>query len=480
MLDSWSPYSPREEITLIRNKLESVDVRAKSVVASEEAIETAIYAMGEKAERYLSDISYGIEAGLEALAAAFEWGMAEVVYHLELQRKELKKIVEILEAPLETQARELRHRAEFAHRNNWIDEALMDFLEAESKNYADFTIHQSLGNIYLRKNDLTKALEYYEKAAKYARPHSSYYTSYALWHLGQVKYLQGEIGSAYEATKEATRLQPHLVQALYDHARYCALFTKEEESMANLREAIEIDRNYSLKALTDESFANMGEALRALLETFRQEAKRRAQNTLNVCHECLRLAADIDSDFKWHPAETNLRWLEEKVRNVEALIKKDSYFDFLDAEKLASYIRDDFVDKATRWLRSQIEIASNQIKDSESSIYDAQASLGRGLRFNWGAWGCGTAILGWPLLTMLLFGFTYELIGLHEDTAWPIALIGGILSAVFVLLLAYALTHGKHRSKYEQIIQSNSRKRQTLQNELSQLNSLYERVERLS
>jgi len=262
-----------EEISLIRNKLESIEARAKSVVASEEAIETALSTMGEKAERYLSDISYGLSAGLEALGAAFEWGIAEVVYHLELQREELKRIVEILEAPLETQAKELRRRAEFAHGNDWIDEALADFLEAEKKNYTDFTIHQSLGNIYLRKNHLNKAQEYYEKAAKYAHPHSSYYAAYALWHLGRVRCLQGNNSAAYEATKEATRLQPGLVQALYEHARHCALLMKEEESMSNLREAVEIDRNYSLKALTDEGFLQTQEALRALLESLSQETR---------------------------------------------------------------------------------------------------------------------------------------------------------------------------------------------------------------
>ncbi len=237
------------EISVIRNKLESIDARAKSIVAGEEAIQTALSTMGEKSERYLSDISYGLESGLEGLAAAFQWGIAEIVYHLELQSEELQRIVEVLEAPLETQAKELRRRAEFAHGNGWIDEALADFLEAEKKNYADFTIHQSLGNIYLGKNDLIKAQEYFEKAAKYARPHSSYYTAYALWHLARVKYQQGDISAAYEATKEATRIEPGLVQALYDHARHCALLMKQEESMSNLRKAIEIDRNYSLKAL---------------------------------------------------------------------------------------------------------------------------------------------------------------------------------------------------------------------------------------
>lgn len=48
---------------------------------------------------------------------------------------------------------------------------------------------------------------------------------------------------------------------------------KEEESMSNLREAVEIDRNYSLKALTDEGFLQTQEALRALFESLSQETR---------------------------------------------------------------------------------------------------------------------------------------------------------------------------------------------------------------
>lgn len=489
--------STREEIALIRNKLESIDACGKSVVASEEAIQTALSTMGQQAERYLSDISYSLEAGLEALGAAFEWGIAELVYQLELQREELERIVEILEAPLETQAKELRRRAEFAHGNDWIDEALADFLEAEKKNYADFTIHQSLGNIYLRKSDLTKAEEYYEKAVKYARPRSSYYTAYALWHLGRVRCLQGNIGAAYEATKEATRVEPGLVQALYDHARHCALLMKEEESMSHLREAIEIDRNYSLKALTDESFAKVAQALGVLLEALRQEAKQRALEALEDCHECLRLTADMDSDFKWHPWEKYRRVqekkgeelkalieetyrrepeeegeeleelieeryeLEEKVRDlealiegrygpeedvrkVEALIRRDSYFEFLDAEKLGSYIRDDFVDQAKRWLKSQIDRVSEQIKDRQYSIDAARRRLAEGGRPTYGEFeyqGSGDAGCLWPII-------------------WPF----------------YAFKCYRIRQECQHIIQSRSRERQTLQGELAQLNSLYARA----
>ena len=52
----------------------------------------------------------------------------EVIDRLDLQSQALEAIKEILERPLDTQAKELRKRAEVAYLNNWIDEAEMGLI----------------------------------------------------------------------------------------------------------------------------------------------------------------------------------------------------------------------------------------------------------------------------------------------------------------------------------------------------------------
>ena len=126
--------------------------------------------------------------------------MGTVLWKLELQHATLRNILATLQAPLDTQAKELRSRAEDAYANGWYDEALTDLLESEQKNYQDFAVHQAIGNIYLyyrQPADLDKAREYYLKAAKYAAPRS-------VPHAAFVCYLQKDDRAAIENARRAS------------------------------------------------------------------------------------------------------------------------------------------------------------------------------------------------------------------------------------------------------------------------------------
>jgi tetratricopeptide (TPR) repeat protein len=166
-----------------------------------------------------------------------------------MQTETLTGILKVLQAPLDTQAKELRRRAERAYTNGWIDDALEDFLESEKKNRYDFTVHLSLGNIYLfHKRDPKKALEYYGKAAKYAEPYSPYHAALALLHIGLIRYLQGDFQKAYEATSKALKISPTFFEAHYQHAQYCAILGKHDEAIKHLKIAIRGNRYYCVKA----------------------------------------------------------------------------------------------------------------------------------------------------------------------------------------------------------------------------------------
>ncbi len=162
----------------------------------------------------------GIVDGIEGLASMFEWGFAELVWQLEHQREILKNILRVLQAPLDTQAKELRRRAEKAYKNGWIDDALEDFLKSEKKNKYDFAVHISLGHIhFFEKKNPETALKYYEKAVKYATPVSLYHASFALLHTGLIKYLQGCFQEAYEAALKAKELYTNLYEAHFQCAQ---------------------------------------------------------------------------------------------------------------------------------------------------------------------------------------------------------------------------------------------------------------------
>jgi len=259
-----------------RSQLEAAD----RIIVSQERIASGI-----------DEIAVGVDRvadGLEGLASAFEWGFSEIVWHLEQERAVLKEILKVLQAPLDTQAKELRKRAEEAYRNGWIDDALQDFLESEKKNRYDFTVHHSLGNIYLfHKKVSDKALAHYEKAVMYSLPKSPYHTSLAHLHLALVKYLEGDFQKAYEGTLEAIELSPDLYEAHYQCAQYCAKLGKYDEAIERLWECFQGDRNYCLKADSEKDFDVMREKLNLFLGDWRGRTERKAKEEIDKTEELI-------------------------------------------------------------------------------------------------------------------------------------------------------------------------------------------------
>jgi len=256
---------------------------AGALVVSQEGLAREMAQVGAEAARAADSI--------EALADRFDWRLAEVMWQMEQQNSALQDILKVLESPLDTQARELKRRAEEAYANGWFDEALQDFLESEKKNPYDFSVHQYLANIYLfRKNDGAKAVEYAEKAAKFAEPKSRYHAAYALLHLARAHSLMGEARKAYDATARAVALSPAFVEAQYQHAIHCAIIGEPDQALEHLDKAFEKNCYYLSKAASDPGFATMGERLQAYIEDMRAEAEAWAQDEIEVARKAIEKA----------------------------------------------------------------------------------------------------------------------------------------------------------------------------------------------
>ncbi|MFB3880806.1 MAG: hypothetical protein ACE149_06055 [Armatimonadota bacterium] len=249
----------------------------------------------QQAREHLASIDYSTATGMADLKAGFEYGVSQIVWQLERSQETLAGMVRALEEPLDTQARELRKRAQQAYRNGlattdetrrrWMDDALSDYLEAVEHNRYDFTLHFDIATIYWQeKGDLANAAAYYEEAARYAAPSSSYYASYALLHLGQVRRKQDEFESAYLAAREAARLTPTLAQAWYDLALGCSLTGRYEECVEALRRAVEADELYWVRAAADMDKGDLAPATEAVVklqESLRDEQREIARKGLS-------------------------------------------------------------------------------------------------------------------------------------------------------------------------------------------------------
>lgn len=343
-LAPWERKSQHYEIIRlgenVSEQIESIDEQIEASRLSQIASSRAIIASQERVREGIDKLSLGVEnvaEGIYGLASAFEWGISEVVWQIEQNREVLKSILEVLMAPLNTQAKERRKRAEDAFANGWIDDAEEEFLESEKLNKFDFSIHISLGMIYLfHKIDKEKALSYFEKAIKYAKPKSAYYTSYALLYKGLIKFDFGEVDDAEKWTEEAIHLSPDLIEAFYENAQYNAQLDNAGKSIANLEIAIKQDKYYCLKSQNDPLFNPIRERVNRLLERLRDEEKQKALKSFDgisdknkrLCPIISNLSNESFVDISELVKET--KRIDEYLNDLEKRINRDSYFDFLD------------------------------------------------------------------------------------------------------------------------------------------------------
>ena len=302
---------------------------ANSIVSSQERIHEGIDALSYK----INDVN----EGLSGLKAAFEFGISEVVWQIEQNRKVLKNILEVLLAPLDTQAKELRKRAEEAYSNGWIDEALVDFLESEKKNKYDFSVHISIGIIYLfSKKDNEKALEYFEKATKYSKPKSNYHASFALLHAALIKYKFKLIEEAALLSDEACKFTPNLAEALYQNAFYHALLSKPDISIPCLKKAIKLDINYCEKILSENSFKRIEKDIIKMFKDLRNYEKSKALEKYEKIKEMKDLVLEYRKQAKEFVSDIEISLNKETAifyNQSVRLIKRNSYRDLVDANK---------------------------------------------------------------------------------------------------------------------------------------------------
>ena len=336
-----------DQVTRIKNaQLNS----ANKIIASQQDIQYEINKLGENIEEVVSN-------GFESLRATFEWALAELAWKIELQTEVLKEILKVLQTPLTTQAKELRQRGDYAYLNGWIDDALEDFLESEKKNRYDFSIHQSLGNIFLfHKGNLTKALEYYDKAIKYATPKTSFYTAFALVHAGRVYYLRKNFEKAYERTLKAIEICPNLYEAHYQHAQYCTHLDKFDEAIQHLKFAIVSgDKYYCLKILAENDFNVMKEKIDDLFEELKN----------SIFNETRKKIADIkkaiDMAESYSVSNASVINIKNEVSEIENDLTKSGYFGGLRAYDLAVKAHEKVLELCSETLKRKISESEQKI-----------------------------------------------------------------------------------------------------------------------
>ena len=254
---------------------EALKEQTQKMIAAQIVQTDSIISSQERKEDAIQDIEYdikGIGQGMRGLKAAFEWGISDVVWLIEKDTEALKEIMRIIRGVSDKQIDMLRDKAEDAYANGKMDSALTYFTELEPHTMSDFSLCISLGMIHLfHKLEKEKALEYFEKAVKYARSLSAYYASYALLYKALIKRDFGLIEEAERCTNEAVKLSPVFAEAMYQNAQYNAILNRPEKAVSLLKKAIKEDVIYCLKINGECDFNGIKPEITKLYEEIRDE-----------------------------------------------------------------------------------------------------------------------------------------------------------------------------------------------------------------
>jgi tetratricopeptide (TPR) repeat protein len=408
----------------------------------------------ERLSEGIDEVSYGIEKvseGMDGLKAAFEWSIAEVVWQLEQNRKVLKDILEVLSKPLDTQAMELRIRAETAYRNGWIEDALTDFLESENANRYDFTVHISLGHIYLfHKNDFDTALTYYDKAIKYAKPQSKYYTSYAMLHKALIHFQKGNLREAEAISSEAAMISPNFSEALYQNSKYKALLNVTENLVSQLKKLINQDKNYCLRIEKEECFD-------LIRSKFVQMVDELCIENYKYVNERYVLIKEYYGKILVAVSGKSIsEKLDAQMRRLEVLSERNSYFDSIEARELVEACKSAIIKETDRLYKTsyqQGKITESEKKAKELSLKARAKKIlfyGTGASFVIGFGSCVQKMMTLPVHNSeLVFENTSIMLGAWIKLFFYGTCVAGI--AAMVLFIYGKKVSPKKKSTYSEM-----------------------------
>lgn len=360
----------------IKKQTEVLSHQTKEMLKAKAELANQIISSQQRISEGIDNVVYGlerVEEGIYGLRAAFEFGISEVVWQIEQNREILENILEVLRAPLDTAAKELRKRAEDAYANGWFDDALEDFLESEKKNKYDFSIHISLGMIYLfQKKEREKALEYFDKAVKYAKPKSPYHASYALLYNALIYRDLNKIEESLKCMDEAVDLSSDFAEVFYQNALYSALLNKHGKAIPLLNKAILMDVNYCEKTHSEKAFDGIRAHVNKLFESLRDDEGTRAKaEYLRLKERQNRFVTVSKETEKVADLKIEDREITATFERIEQLIKRNSYRDYLEANMFLNALskrQNEFLENINLSIKSIIDSYGRDLSTKKGNI----------------------------------------------------------------------------------------------------------------
>lgn len=324
----------------------------RSIIASHEELQSEHIEISRNISNNIVDgfeqLSFrmeGIVDEIKELTSSFEWGFSELLSQLGHIDDTLQELLKVAKTPSQIWAYEQFEIARDAYRRGLHDEAL-ECLKHAIEGYGTYTgyrleyrFHFLLGTIRLGsfKNystpivDLGEAKKAFLISAKYAKHDKPIEAGRAFLCAGWAAYSQGIMTEAKEFTKKAITLYPALGEARFQLAKILMHCGEPDKALVPLKQAIEIDRKYSLKASSDGDFKAYNKSVDSLILQLCEETRKKTENALVV------LEKNISELEKFHVQElsvqqyTDVNKIKTLYKQNKELLNFNTYFGCTDA-----------------------------------------------------------------------------------------------------------------------------------------------------
>ncbi|MDP8208617.1 MAG: hypothetical protein P9L92_18285 [Candidatus Electryonea clarkiae] len=297
---------------------EAIDKQIVSAQQNALAITGAIGQMSGEISSAVRNAGNQVTGAIEDLQSAFDWRMSQVVGLLEISN--MLAIIPDFQKERRYYIEQGIKFCERALRNpDLFEDALENFLEAEKREKTDYAVLYRIGLIYLyqqKQLDLEKGEDYLRRAGKYASVEEDGKAikagAEAYFQVGIACYTQGKFAEAAELSQRAFELNPSLLEAGFNQAKFLAADGNVGRAIPVLRNVIETERTYAPKTAQDGDLVSQPE-VQVLLEALRVETVTKATGIVKRCKKGI--IADSQAILI--------------LREIEQLIENNNYLDAL-------------------------------------------------------------------------------------------------------------------------------------------------------
>ena len=267
-----------------RDTADAIGDSTRSIlVAQSEATDRLVEAQ-MKATQLTADGLEHVAGTIDDLHSCFRWGFSQMLAGIGAMNDSLQSLIRVAKTPAQTAAYEQFEIARDALRQQLFGECLEALGKAINGDHTspgyklEWRFHELEGIVRLgfagcdvSLVDPVRSEQSFLLAARYAKTDYQKEAARAFLSAGWAAFIQRKLPDALRHTETAIQLDGRLGEALFQAAKVRMALGQPDQALPVLRQAIELDRGYAVKAAGDSVFQQFNPALDAFLAALRSE-----------------------------------------------------------------------------------------------------------------------------------------------------------------------------------------------------------------